>query len=264
MIIPPIQGAFRQNDFFIYVAADSDYFEKFGKTLINSVERNTTYGIHLHLYNPTQDQLKFCKNKSCVSVTWEELPLENFNEAIKFWSQPVLPEPFQSRRTKMLGMKQFADSDDLANWIFKTYYACMRFVRLAEFVDQPKRFLEIDIDGIVRSQFSNTIDDNSKDFYLYQKDKGGHLAGAILYNSTPNSLKFIQDLAHVIRTEIEKDNIYWFLDQHSLDNVIVKYNKGLLPISYVDWHMRPDSAIWSAKGKRKELAIFKQEQAKYL
>jgi hypothetical protein len=264
MIIPPIQGEFRQNRFFIYVAADREYFEKFGKTLINSVERNTNYGIHLHLYNPTPEQLEFCRKRSCVSVTWEELLLENFNDAVKFWSQDPLPEPYNGRRLKMLGMKQFADSDNLVNWIHKTYYACMRFVRLAEFLDQPTRFLEIDIDGIVRSEFSNIVDDNSKDFYLYQKDKGGHLAGAILYNNTPNSFNFVKELAHTIRTEIEKDNIYWFLDQHSLDNVIVKYNKGLLPISYVDWHMRPESSIWSAKGKRKELAIFKQEQAKYL
>jgi hypothetical protein len=35
-------------------------------------------------------------------------------------------------------------------------------------------------------------------------------------------------------------------------------------MSYIDWAMREDSAIWSAKGKRKELEIFKKEQDKYL
>jgi hypothetical protein len=35
-------------------------------------------------------------------------------------------------------------------------------------------------------------------------------------------------------------------------------------MSYIDWAMRGESAIWSAKGKRKELEIFKEEQRKYL
>ena len=35
-------------------------------------------------------------------------------------------------------------------------------------------------------------------------------------------------------------------------------------MSYIDWAMKSDSAIWSAKGKRKELDVFKQEQRKYL
>lgn len=264
MIIPPIQGEFAQKDFFIYVAADQKYFEQFGKTLINSVEQNTDYGVHVHLYNPAPDQIEFCKNKKSVSVTWENFSFDIFNSAINFWSQASLSEPYHSRRHKMLGMKQFTDSDDLTNWIYKTYYACMRFVRLSEFLIEPRKFLEIDIDGIVRSTFPTSIDNNAKDFYLYQKDKGGHLAGAILYNNTDASLNFIKELSDVIRTEIEKDNIYWFLDQHSLDKVIVKYNKGLLPISFVDWHMNASSSIWSAKGKRKELTIFKNEQQKYI
>ena len=67
-----------------------------------------------------------------------------------------------------------------------------------------------------------------------------------------------------MRASIEQDDLYWFLDQFILDQLVLKYHKGLLPMSYIDWAMRDDSAIWSAKGKRKELEIFKQEQKKYL
>jgi hypothetical protein len=49
-----------------------------------------------------------------------------------------------------------------------------------------------------------------------------------------------------------------------LDQLVPLYQKGLLPMSYIDWAMRDESAIWSAKGKRKELEIFKEEQRKYL
>jgi len=263
MLLPPIQGKFKQDKFFIYVAADSVYFDRFGTALINSVMRNTDFGVHVHLYNPSQSQIKFVQKNPRTSATWEIVAPNQFDSAIEFWSQSSLPEPYAGRRNKMLGLKQFSDSADLANWIRKTYYACMRFVRLAEFVTTPTSFLEIDIDGIVRKPFVTVFNDG-KDFQLYQKEKGGHLAGSILFNQSSNSLMFIQQLAAAIKREIEADNIYWFLDQHCLDRLIPGFNRGLLPISYVDWHMRPDSAIWSAKGKRKELEIFKKELGRYL
>lgn len=261
MKLPPLAGKLDQSDFFIYAAADSNYFDQFGRSLVTSVLRNTNYGVHVHLYDPRDDQLNFCQQPR-VSASWEYCAPGQFDSAVARWSRTDLPEPDAGRRLKMLCMKQFADSDDVARWIHKTYYACMRFVRLAELVKQPQRFLEIDIDGIVRSPFITEFDD-CRDFYLYKKDKGGHLAGAILYSDQQNSLKFIQELGSVIQSNIEQDNIYWFLDQHSLDQVAVNYQTGLLPISYVDWKMNPASAIWSAKGRRKELAVFKQEQQRY-
>lgn len=264
MNLPPIQGQLDQTGFFFYVAADTNYFDRFGRALIHSIERNTRYGIHVHLYDAREDQLNFCRDHPRVSVTWETLAQDQFASALEFWQQDILPEPYHSRRNKMLGLKQFTDHANLESWIRKTYYACMRFVRLAEIVIRPVRFLEIDIDGLVRKDFVTVFnDDPLYDFYLYEKKKGGHLAGAILYTEKPKTLDFIQKLSDRIRQEIESDNIYWFLDQHCLDIVVPNYRRGILPISYIDWHMQPDSAIWSAKGKRKELEIFQQELKKY-
>lgn len=273
MIIPALQGCLNQPDFFIYVAADSQYFDRFGKALINSVIRNTAYGIHVHIYDPTDKQLRFCE-KNQVSVSWEVLSASQFDKAEEFWSQPNLPEPYASRRNKMLGLKQFSDNENLKLWLKKTYYACMRFVRLAELLDKPQRLLEIDIDGIVRKSFPIKLEDRECDIYLYEKSKidkttnqpmfTGHLAGSILFTENQDSLRFIHELADNIRLEIEADNVYWFLDQNCLDDVVPKYRKGILPSSYIDWRMLPDSCIWTAKGKRKDLAVFKNELAKYL
>ena len=269
MIIPPLQGKLEQDSFFIYAAADRGYFEQFGRALINSIVRNAQdTGIHLHLYNPTSEQVEFCQRSPRVSVTWETFTTADLRTAIDYWSRTDLSEPDASRRTKMLCMKQFADSDDVARWIHKTYYACMRFVRLAELIDQPQRFLAIDVDGLVRKNFAQKFaDDQNYDFYLYQKMKkgqpSGHLAGSILYTEKPAALDLIKLMGNKIRNEITKDNIYWFLDQHVLDEVAAKYRRGLLPIDYIDWHMKPDSAIWTAKGKRKELEVFKNELRKY-
>jgi hypothetical protein len=85
-----------------------------------------------------------------------------------------------------------------------------------------------------------------------------------LLNGTAGTHEFLQKYAQQLRLSIQADDIYWFLDQVLLDQLVPIYRKGLLPMSYIDWAMRDESAIWSAKGKRKELDVFKQEQRKYL
>lgn len=265
MIIPPIQGNLVQEGFFIYAAADSNYFNKYGKALINSILRNTAHGVHMHIYNPAPGQIEFCQQPR-VSVSWETISDDSFDAPFTYWNQNNLPEPQAGRKRKMLGLKQYeergTDPEQLRRWLWKTYYACIRFVRIAELLSTPQRFLEIDVDGIVRKPFDYMLAGN--DFYLYEKAKGGHLAGSILFTETQQSLVFLKELGHRIRKEIEQDNIYWFLDQHSLDAIIPQYNRGLLPIDYIDWHMNSNSAIWSAKGKRKELEVFKKELERYM
>lgn len=273
MILPTLQGKIDQPGFFIYAAADARYFDAYGRALINSVIRNTAHGIHVHIFNPTDPQLEWCQSLQRVSTSWEHTAPDQFDSALQFWNRSDLPEPYAGRKNKMLGLKQSTPAD-LANWLHKTYYACMRFVRLAELMHDPRHLLEIDIDGLVRSNFATQFADNeSCDVYLYEKTKKdkvsgeirktGHLAGSILITAKPAALAFVKELGATIRQEIEADNIYWFLDQNCLDTTVAQYRKGLLPIGYIDWHMDTASAIWTAKGRRKELAVFQQELARY-
>lgn len=273
MILPQLQGSLDQSNFFIYVAADHVYFQTYGRALINSVLRNTAYGVHVHIYDPKPADIGFC-SRDRVSLSWERTTPGQFDTAIQLWSRDDLSEPYAARKQKMLGLKQFQQNENLALWIRKTYYACMRFVRLAELVHEPRRFLEIDIDGIVRAPFADRFaDDADRDVYLYEKHKvdkatrqrtfTGHLAGSILFTDKPAAVDFLQQLAQVMRREIEADNTYWFLDQNVLDQVIQGYRKGILPQSYIDWRMTPDSAIWTAKGRRKDLEIFQRELQRY-
>ena len=273
MNLPPLQGKISQSGFFIYAAADTRYFDDYGRALINSVLKNTAYGIHVHVFNPTDKQLKWCEAQQRLSVSWEYIAPDQFDSAIQFWNRTDLPEPYAGRKNKMLGLKQ-ATPADLVNWLHKTYYACMRFVRLAELLQTPQHLLEIDIDGLVRSDFPTQLTNHECcDVYVYEKTKKdkvtgevrktGHLAGSILITDKPEALSFVKELGSAIRQEIIDDNIYWFLDQNCLDAIITRYRKGLLPIGYIDWHMDAASAIWTAKGRRKELAVFQQELAKY-
>lgn len=258
MHIPPLQGNLNQSGFFLYAAADPTYFDAHARPLIRSIRANTpNYGCHIHIYNPRADQIEFCQQHGS-GYSWEEVT--DFGEAAAAWHKRSWFD--NDRQQQMHKKAQTLPPAEFNRLIQNTYFACMRFVRLAELLSSHNRCLSIDVDGLVRKKFVNEL--GSQDFYLYEKPKDGtHLAGAILFNAQPGTQKFLQQYAQELRNAIEANDIYWFLDQWVLDRLVPQYRKGLLPMSYIDWAMRPDSAIWSAKGKRKELAVFTQEQQRY-
>jgi hypothetical protein len=262
MIIPSLLGNLDQPVFFIYAAADANYFDHHARPLINSVLANTpNIGIHIHIYDPRPDQLEFCRNRAGVTVSYETLDPIQFNKVTARWLKKT--EFTNDRQRQMYKKGQTLGAEGLNLLVRQTYYACARFIRLAELIRPGQRCLAIDVDGLVRAPFEHQL--GPADFYLYEKPKDGtHLAGALLLNGTAGTHEFIQKYAQQLRSAIEQDDIYWFLDQILLDKLVPQYHKGLLPMSYIDWAMRDESAVWSAKGKRKELDIFKQEQRKYL
>ena len=262
MKLPPLLGNLDQDKFFIYAAADSIYFDLHAQPLIKSILANTPeYGVHIHIYNPRQDQIDFCRGYENVTCTYEHLDDNEFQRITDYWL--TRNNLTNERQHQMYKKGQKLGRVELLKLVRQTYYACARFVRLAELLRPGQRCLSIDVDGLVRGKFSTDL--GPEDFYLYEKPKDGtHLAGAILFNGTADAYKFLQEYAGDLRRSIGEDDLYWFLDQLILDILVPKYHKGLLPMSYIDWSMRPESAIWSAKGKRKELVVFKQEQDKYL
>ena len=260
MLMPPLQGKMTQNKFFVFAAADPVYFDVHAKPLIASIRNNTPdYGVHIHIYNPRQDQLEFC-NTPGVSCTYEILDSRIFDDITQHW---LIQRGFDNDRQRQMYKKgQTLGVIELRKLVQQTYYACARFVRLAEILPVGQQCLALDVDGLVRKPFGYQLGD--ADFYLYEKPKDGtHLAGAMLFNATVRSNDFLQQYAQRLKSSIEQNDLYWFLDQLILDQLVPLYRKGLLPMSYIDWAMRDESAIWSAKGKRKELAIFKNEQRKY-
>lgn len=261
MILPPIQGKLAHTEFFVYAAADTVYFDTHARPLIRSVLTNCQdLGIHIHVYDPQPAQLDFCRSDPRISVTWELTNPNDFNWVAKQW---LTRTDFANDRQRQMWKKgQTGGVADLNKLVKQTYFACMRFARLAEILAPAQKCLEIDVDGLVRAPFQTNLGD--ADFYLYEKPKDGtHLAGAILFNGQPGTYDFIQAYGKAMRENIGRGDIYWFLDQVVLDQLVPKYRKGLLPMSYIDWAMRPESAIWSAKGKRKELEVFKLEQNRY-
>jgi hypothetical protein len=250
-----MQGNCTQNKPFIYAACDSEYFDQFGQEFINSIQHNTKFGTHIHLFNPTAVQLEFCQQKQ-VSVTYESVPFDLFTTI----STDRL-ETKQLERTHT-AMKKGNDQS-LAERLRKTYYACVRFIRLQEVFDGSTTVFAADIDAIVRSDIPSLS--TERDFYIHHITgaKARFLAGGLWLNPVAGSSNFLQAYSNQLRVSIEQNYIYWGLDQDVLDPIVPQYCYGNLPISYIDWNMNDHSQVWTAKGKRKDLEVFKKEKLKY-
>lgn len=261
MKLPDLQGTFDQSDFFIYAACDSVYFADFGTAFVNSIKRNTDCNIHIHLFNPTPDQIEYCQRNG-VGITWEYAHQNLFAAAAHRWMSVPIQEPDKSRYERTVNAMQKGHDASILERIQKTYYACARFIRLSQLCDHH-RLLAVDVDAIVRTALPEL--DAKHDFYMHHIPgrRARFLAGGIWLNGTLACQQFLADYAGRLQQSFEQDYVYWGLDQDLLDPVVPRYNHGQLPMSYIDWNMRPDSHIWTAKGTRKELAVFVNEQKKY-
>lgn len=260
MFLPDIQGSCDQSNFFFYAACDSDYFDQFAPALIQSALHNTPYGVHLHVYNATDHQRALC-DRPRVSLTTEIVNLRDFQSAVTHLTSDLSESGKDRLRRTQNAMDKGRDRD-LLERMMKTYFACARFIRLNEIVaDGP--VLAIDIDAVVRK--SPDLPSTDRDFFIHRIEgrRARYLAGGLWLWMTDPTKKFLSEYANALRRMIERDEIYWGMDQDVLDPIVPKYNHGQLPMSLIDWNMRPESAIWTAKGTRKDLEIFVKEQMKY-
>lgn len=264
MKLPALQGTLDQSGFFIYAAADYEYFQDFGPSLIGSVQKNTNHGIHLHLYNPTPEQLDYCAGQSRVSVSFESVPLELFDHATQPWLTDSSDAVQQDRRRRMLTAMTKGNDPSIQHRIQRTYFACARFIRLQQLMSTTASALAIDIDAVLRKDLPALPVD--KDFYIHHISgrRARYLAGGLCFTGNHTGYKFLSEYAQVLQNHIEQDSWYWGIDQDVLDDIVPKYQWGQLPMEFIDWEMREPSFIWTAKGTRKDLEIFKNEQKKYI
>jgi hypothetical protein len=262
MILPKIFGCLPNNDKIIYCACDELYFNLYGKILINSITQHTDFPIHFHLYNPCDETLD--KYYTKINISYEYLNQDIFNPAFDRWNN-VSDQISIKRKNDMV--KDWSDTETLFRTIVKTYYACTRFIRLAEMLTQPKSILMLDVDSIIRRKL--ILPETSADICIYEKNHKKHvpytqhLASTIYYTGSIGSFNLIKDHANLIIEEYNKNEIYWFLDQDTLDIAIQKYNKSILDLSFVDFNFKNDSTIWCAKGPRKHKPEYQAELAKY-
>jgi hypothetical protein len=258
MNMPMLHGSCPHRDFFIYTACDHCYFENFGKTFIQSVSENSEHPTHIHLYNPTDQQIEYCSNIENLSYSYEYVDSDMFKAAAA--KLEANKDTVQYRRS--VNAMQKSEDAALTERIQKTYYACARFVRLWEIIAPGAQLLAADSDAVVRHNVPLLAD---KDFYIHHVPgkNSRYLAGGIMFSGQAAGYQFLSEYAQVLMKCINDDHMYWSLDQDVLDAVVPKYQWGALPKSYIDWDMQSGSYIWTAKGQRKNNAAFVNEQQKY-
>jgi len=256
-----MHGTVPDTDFFIYSACDQSYFDQFAGVLINSIRANSPDHLHLHIFNPRQDQLDYCAARPGITVTHEHVDPALFDAAAAQWHTVTDPVRRSQLERTHNAMRKGQDTN-LHHRMQKTYYACARFVRLAELASSAS-CMSMDVDAVVRGAIPRLS--GNHDFYLHRITgaKARVLAGGMYVNAQGRSSEFLKQYAQALQVSIEKDYIYWGLDQDILDQIVPGYDCGDLPISMIDWDMRPSSVIWTAKGTRKDLPKFMTEQRLY-
>jgi hypothetical protein len=145
MKLPQIQGdlGITKNSF--YFGCDSLYFTKYGTVLANSLRIHAPWAnIHCHIFNPTDEQLNWCKRKN-LSVSYEFI-------------DSTIREP-------------------------NTYYACVRFIRVLEIFDPTAKIISLDCDSIaIHPLPEQKFIEDTKSTKVFWRTKGNKsLASTVLF-----------------------------------------------------------------------------------
>jgi hypothetical protein len=274
MIIPEIKGDIRVKDFFIFSSCDSKYFDSYAKPLYNSIKINTSNSLHLHVINPTDEQLKYCEGR--FSFSYEFVDDREFLAAADRWNTvPSEDSPDRFKYDRIIGAMRTSDDKNISDRVKKTYFACVRFIRLAEIIrnDHASCF-SMDVDAIVRQQIPELDIDTDVAIHYVQGKQKKHptikssakdrfLAGGVYIKNSTESRAFLNRYADLLLEHINRDEIYWSLDQEMLKVAMSGVSYTQLPSTLIDFEMGPGGIVWTAKGQRKDLKVFQDELSKY-
>lgn len=223
----------------VLAACDSEYVTH-AVSLVRSLEVfSPGQTIILHLVNPTNDVLQ---------------RLDMLGRQLK--------------RTRLVLSRERIELGSMTDLLRRTYYACARFLRLAELIQASGcDYLVLDADSLVVAPIDRNFSDKPEaEVCLLRRDLGGPVteqlavaAGSVWTRSTPNSRRFFNAVAEDIQSTFADGSAAWYLDQTILKRrmddksipVIVRNIKS----KYADWEFRDDSVVWQAKGTRKYLDL---------
>lgn len=224
MILPEINGQknITQNSF--YFAADAGYLNLYGKALALSLKEHAPWAnIHIHIFNPTSDQLNWCSNNN-ITHTYETVDT-NINE-------------------------------------LRTYYACVRFIRIPEIFHNSSRIISLDCDGIAIKTISKEkfLEDTNRSKVLWREKQQMSLASSVFYG--PDNFRF--NYANKLKPYFENDSYKWFLDQEIMDEMLKQLE--VESTTATDWgnpKIGKSTLIWTGKGDKKFNPEFQTILKKY-
>jgi hypothetical protein len=263
MLIPECVISSRPRRHCVYAACDGEYFKRFAVALSRSIIAHTDLDIHFHVFDPEPEQLDWCESQTSITYSHETVPLEWFEIATRYWQVSNLDSRQQNHLDRTRNAMHKSRDKDLQHRLQKTYYACVRFMRLAELFDPALHMFAMDVDAVVRAPLVSPGSEHG--FYIHRilERRARYLAGGIWFNPCIENKTFLTEYGETIRDYFDRDYVYWGIDQDVLEHVVPRYDHGELPRRYIDWEMRNSSAVWTAKGSRKDLEIFQNELHRY-
>lgn len=166
------------------------------------------------------------------------------NIHIHFYNQT----PEQEEWCKRKGVTFTNDIVDRNHPEFRTLCACIRFARIPEIFEDTARILSFDCDVIANNTIPIEKFLEDTNFSKVTLKKGNRaLASTVTFGNDSFRHEFRQRLLH----HFSIDNIYWFLDQDLLDELIKENRLGTMFLEWTGTKMTPSQMIWTAKGERK-------------
>jgi len=224
MILPNISGQLNIEQDSFYFAADTVYLDLYGKALALSLKKHAPWSnIHIHIFNASEDQLNWC-NLNNITCTHETVD---------------------------------TSIDEL-----RTYYACVRFIRVPEIFSRSCRVISLDCDGIVVKPITKDkfIAATNISKVLWREKQQMSLASSVFYG--PDNFRIAY--ADKLKPYFENDTFKWFLDQHIMDEMI--QHKEVDITVNTDWgngKVGMNTLIWTGKGDKKFNPEFQQLLQEY-
>lgn len=224
----------KPDDVVIFFVADNTYFWQHALVLLGSLGRHSpSIKCHVHVINPDP---RVARAVEIIAGMLPALGLSYSHEQIDF--------------------------QGCSKVHIRTYYASIRFVRLAEiFARSPAVYLCLDADCIVRDDIAAQVSaleiaDVGVRMRYHEKPHLSVAAGALLLRPTAAAAQFIDRVGTLIRRTLEAQEAVWFLDQVVLSHVVRDLgDRGVgvsqLDMTYIDWFFHDHSVIWTGKGERK-------------
>ena len=221
----------------VFVCMDSVYCLRHLGSIAASIAANSPESnLHVHLVNPSEKALR---------------ELEGVRD--------LLGDDRLSYSKETTKLVQFSDEQQ------KTYFASIRFVRLAETMQAaPGTYFVMDVDNLVRADLSYCRSLTYRTDVLIRNrfSQHPHLAVAacgIILADSKAARAFVQRAADYILDAFQTGHVAWFLDQIALTMAMrelqadqaVKLKVSQLPRTLLDWDFIAESAVWTGKGKRR-------------
>ena len=235
--LPPLLGdvpTAAPSDVVVFFAVDNTYFWQHALVLLGSLGRHSpNVKCHVHVVNPD------ARVPRAVEIITKMLP----NLGLSYSYEEV----------------DFAGCSDVH---IRTYYASIRFVRLAEiFARSQAVYFCLDADCVARDDVGALVSAlQIADIGIRMRySEQPHLsvaAGALMLRPTAAAAKFINRVGTLIRRTLEAREAEWYLDQVVLSQVLRDLggralSASQLDMTYIDWFFHDSSVIWTGKGERK-------------